>query len=139
MDNDGIQHAADRKRSPQKRSWQAKFGDAFRGIALAIRGQSSFYVHLAIAAAVVISAIVFRCSRIEWCILLACITLVMFAEAVNSALEALARAVDREYNEHLRRSLDTASGAVLICSLGAALIGLVIFVYRLGVLVGWWM
>jgi diacylglycerol kinase len=134
MDDNIVQHRA----ASGKRSWRSKFADAFRGIALAVSGQSSFYVHLAVAAAVVGCAIVLRCGRIEWCVLLVCVALVMFAEAVNSALEAMAQAIDQEDNEHLGRSLDIASGAVLICSIGAAAIGLVIFVYRLGVLAAWW-
>jgi diacylglycerol kinase (ATP) len=123
---------------PRKRSWKRKFGDAFRGIGSAAHGQTSFYAHLVIALAVVVCAILFRCSRIEWCILGLCIALVLSMEAMNSALETMAHAVDQKFNEHLRRSLDMASGAVFIGAIGAAAVGLVIFVYRLGVLVGWW-
>ena len=41
---------------PKKhRSWPAKFGRAFRAIALGVRGQSSFYVHGLAAVLVIVT------------------------------------------------------------------------------------
>jgi diacylglycerol kinase len=57
--------------------------------------------------------------------------LVLAAELFNSALEHLAKAITREHNEHLRIGLDISAGAVLIVSLGAASVGLVIFLPHL--------
>lgn len=120
------------------RTWTQKFRDAFRGMREAARGQSSFGVHFAATAAVVVAATVLQVDRAEWCILLLCITLVLTAETVNSALESMARAITGESNPHLGNALDVASGAVLAAALGAAVVGAVIFGHRAGSLLGWW-
>jgi diacylglycerol kinase len=123
---------------PPERSWREKFRDAFRGAELGVRGQSSFFVHLFVAAAVVLAAIVLRVSLIEWCLLALCIAGVLTAEMFNSALESLARAITHQQSPHLGGALDIGSAAVLLASIGAAIVGTIIFLYRLGLLFGWW-
>jgi diacylglycerol kinase len=120
---------------PQPRSWPRKFHDAFRGAWHGVQGQSSFSVHFAAAAIVVAVAIWLRVDRIEWCLLLLCITAVMTAEMFNSALETLAKAVDRQHNLHLEKALNIGSGAVLTAAIGSAVVGLTIFLPRLLALV----
>lgn len=121
-----------------ERSWARKFRDAFRGVKVGIRGQSSFRWHFFAAAAVVAAAVALRVSRSEWCLLLLCITVVLVAEMFNSALESMAKAITGESDPHLGNSLDIGSAAVLLASLGASLVGAVIFLRRLAVLLGWW-
>ncbi len=103
-----------------------------------VAGQRSFSVHGVVALLVVVAGVVLRVSLVEWCILIVCITLVMTAEMFNSALEAQAKAIDLKENRQLADALDIASGAVLVASLGAALVGAIIFIFRLGVLLDWW-
>ncbi len=122
----------------EERSWRRKFANAFRGVHRSVRGQSSFFVHFFAAALVVAAGVVLRVSWIEWCLLILCIGLVLAAETLNTALEALARAVDRQPNPHLRDALDISSGAVLMASAAAAIVGLVILGGRLLTLLGWW-
>ena len=103
--------------------WIRKFRDAARGIVSGTRGQTSFMVHLPMAALVVGAAWWSDCSLWQWCILLLCISLVLAAELFNSSLESLAKGLCPEYNEQVGKALDMAAGAVLVVSLGAALIG----------------
>lgn len=63
--------------------------------------------------------------------LVLCISVVWMAELMNSAIEALSRAVTLEYDERIRDALDIASGAVLVVSLGSAVIGSMIFLPKL--------
>ena len=58
-------------------------------------------------------------------------TIVLAAEMFNSALEAMARAIDTQYNRDLGDALDIASAAVLVCAVGAAAVGLIVFLHRL--------
>ena len=126
-------------RNPRRpRSWPKKFADAFRGVAVGVRGQSSFRVHFFFTAAVIACAVGMRMPRLEWCVLLVCIAVVLTAELFNSALELLARAITEEHDPRLADALDIGSGAVLVVSLGAALVGSILFLHRLGVLLGWW-
>src|SRR6266487_3657860 len=60
-------------RSKPRRQWREKFGDAFRGLKLGVRGHSSFFVHFFFAALVAAAAGALRCDYIDWCILLGCI------------------------------------------------------------------
>lgn len=107
--------------------WYNKFANALRGIRCGIVGQSSFYVHLGCAAATLVLAAALHCEAWQWCVLGLCIGLVLSLEMVNSALESLAKGLCHEHNEQVGRALDIASGAVLVASCTAALIGLAIF------------
>lgn len=127
--------AARRDRTP--RGWADKFRDAFRGLWLGVRDQSSFRVHGVFAVLVVLAAALLRVGTAPWCLLVLCITVVLAAELFNTALESLARAIDRQENPHLGKALDVASAAVLTSAIGAALVGIVLFVQRLGALVSW--
>src|SRR5262245_45076754 len=114
-----------------RRPWRAKFGDAFRGLKLGVRGQSSFFVHFFFAALVVAAAIVLGCDPIEWCLLLGCIGLVLTAELFNSAVETLFRGLDEPTKKRAWPALDVAAGAVLLASLTASAVGALVFLPKL--------
>lgn len=121
-----------------ERSWASKFRDAFRGMKAGVRGQSTFFVHFFAAAAVIVAGAVLRVNVYEWCLLLLCIAGVMTAEMFNSALESMAKAITHESNPHIGNSLDIAAAAVLVASIGASIVGTIIFAHRLRILLGWW-
>jgi diacylglycerol kinase len=117
--------------STPERSWANKFRDAFRGVKAGVRGQSSFFAHFFIAAVVVAAGVVLGVTAVEWCLLALCIAGVITAEMFNSALESMAKAITGEDNPHLGNSLDIAGAAVLTASIGAAVVGSIIFIPRL--------
>jgi diacylglycerol kinase len=121
-----------------RRSWAQRFSDAFRGLSAGTRGQSTFLVHISVAAVVLLTAAVLRMPLLEWYILLLCIAGVLTAEMFNSALESMAKAITDQRNAHLGNALDIAAAAVLLASFFAALIGALIFAHRLAVVLGWW-
>lgn len=121
--------------TPRPRTWRRKFGDAFRGLKLGIRGQSSFFVHFFFAALVAAAALVLDCSIEQWGLLLLCIGMVLTAELFNSALELLFRGLDESSRERVWPCLDIAGGAVLLASIFAGVVGVIIFVERLWSLV----
>jgi diacylglycerol kinase len=118
---------------PRRRTWRVKFATAFRGLKLGIRGHSSFAVHFFFAALVIAAAIVFRCSLLEWCLLLGCIGMVLTTELVNSAIETLFQGLDEAGKARVWPCLDIAAGAVLLASITAAVIGSLIFLSKLAV------
>ena len=63
-----------------------------------------------------------------------CIGLVLSAEAVNSAIEALADRVSPAYDEAIKRTKDLAAGAVLLLAIASAVVGLIIFLPKLTLL-----
>lgn len=121
-----------------RRRWRDKFLNALRGLRTGVQGHSSFFVHFFFTALVVAAALAMGMSVVEWAILLACVSLVLMAELFNSALETLVRSLDREPARALRDTLDIAAAAVLVAALGAALIGGLLFLRRLGILFDWW-
>lgn len=114
-----------------RRSWRQKFGVAFRGIKLGVRGHSSFFVHFFFAALVLAAARVLDCDLLRWCILLGCIGMVLTAELFNSAIETLFQGLDEETRSRTWPALDIAAGAVLLASITASVIGLIVFVSQL--------
>jgi diacylglycerol kinase len=121
-----------------ERSWTRKFRDAFRGMKEGVRGQSSFFVHFFMCAAVIVAGVVMHVELAEWYILLLCMTIVLTAEMFNSALESMAKAITGENDPHLGNSLDIGSGAVLTASIGASLVGSLLFGCHLGKMLLWW-
>jgi diacylglycerol kinase len=116
--------------------WKRKFRQAARGVLWGMEGQSSFLVHGVMAVAVLVFAASLQCSQSEWLLLILCIGGVMTAELFNSALEWMGRGLCREENAELGRGLDIASGAVLVASIAAAIVGLVILGGRILSLMG---
>lgn len=118
------------------RDWKQKFADAFRGLRVAARANSSLAMHFLVALAVVAAAAALRMDPVQWCVLLLCITGVFAAELFNSAVEALARAVTKQTDPHIRDALDIAAGAVLAACIGSVAVGLVLFGHKLGHIAG---
>ncbi|MDR1385509.1 MAG: diacylglycerol kinase family protein [Planctomycetaceae bacterium] len=110
-----------------KRTWRRKFGDAFRGLYLSFCQQSSYRVHFFFTLTVPLFAWLLKLNKIEWCLLILLIAVVIAAEMFNTAIETLSRAVSEQYDERIGRSLDIASGAVLVVSIGSAVVGVLIF------------
>jgi diacylglycerol kinase len=117
-----------------RQSWKRKFGVAFRGFKLGVRGQSSFFVHFFFAAVVLAAAGALKCTAIEWCLLLGCIGLVLTVELMNSAVETLFRGLEEPGRERAWPALDIAAAAVLLACTTAAVIGTIIFLPKLAAL-----
>jgi len=117
-----------------RRSWRAKFRDAFRGIKRGVRGHSSFYVHFFFAVLAVAAGLTLGCNRIEWCLIAGCIGFVFVAELFNSAVETIFHGFDEATKSRVKGCLDIAAGAVLVAALTAVAIGSVVLVPKLRVL-----
>ena len=113
------------------RAWIRKFSFAAKGIYLGSQNESSFWVHYPVAIAVILLGFGLGCREWEWCLLLLCIALVIAAELMNSAMERLAHAFTKEYHPEIAKTLDIASGAVLVISVGSGFVGLIILLPKL--------
>jgi len=76
---------------------------------------------------VIIAGLYFGIERWEWAILTGCITLVIAAEALNTAIEFLTDLASPEYHPLAGKAKDTAAAAVLFCAIGAVVIGIIVF------------
>jgi len=107
------------------------FRYAFNGIRLLITREHNAWIHCFAAVCVVVAGILLELSETEWIAVVIVIGAVLAAEAVNSALEAIADFVSPEYNEAIKRTKDLAAGAVLIMAIAAAIVGGIIFFPKL--------
>ncbi len=114
-----------------KRPFYKSLSYAVRGILFAIHSEANMKRHLVIALAVTVLGLVLKISLMEWIIVSFCISLVIFAELINTALEAYSDLVTREHRLEAMLAKDTAAGAVLITSLNALIIGSLIFIPHL--------
>lgn len=116
---------------PGKRAFIGGFDHAWEGIVRAVRTQRNMRFHALAAAAVVVASAVFRVSLVEFAVLLFAITLVLAAELVNTAVEAIVDLTSPDFHPLAKIAKDASAGAVLVASIGAALVGTVIFAGRI--------
>lgn len=107
------------------------FRYAFNGIRLLITKEHNAWIHCFAAVCVVTAGILLEISKMEWIAVVIVIGAVLSAEAVNSAMEALADFVSPEYSEAVKRTKDLAAGAVLLMAIAAAIVGIIIFLPKL--------
>jgi diacylglycerol kinase (ATP) len=108
---------------------------ALRGVDHIVRTQPNARLHLLAAVLACAAGAYFGLGRAEWLWISVAITLVWSAEAFNTALELLADVLHPARHAGIGRAKDAAAAAVLIAALGAAVIGLLVFVPHLAALV----
>ena len=108
------------------------FKFAWRGGRAHFASQNNAKVQLCVAMLVIIAGFVFGVEALEWCALVLCIALVFAAEGMNTAIESLADAVHPDQHPLVGRAKDVAAGAVLLCAIGSAVVGAIIFLPYLG-------
>ena len=104
------------------------FGYAWKGIQSCVGKEQNLSFHLIAAMAVIIAGIVLGITRTEWIMVVMCIGTVIAADLFNTAIEKLVDLVSPERHPVAGQVKDIAAGAVLICAVAAAIIGLIIFI-----------
>ncbi len=104
------------------------FRYAFAGVRLLFSEEHNARIHATITVLVVVAGIVLRVSPVEWGVLVICIGMVLAAEAFNSSIERIANYLTTERDDRIRDIKDLAAGAVLLCAIAAAIVGLIVFV-----------
>ena len=109
----------------------ASFKYAFKGIHTLFCSEPNAWIHLTAAILVIIAGFYFKISTMEWILLVLCIVLVFAAEAFNTSIEKLTDLASPDFHPKAKITKDTAAAAVLIISIGAAIIGIIIFLPRI--------
>ncbi len=104
------------------------FINALNGIKYAIKYEHNFIIIITAIIITCILGIIFKITRIEWCIIIICFGLVFGCELINSALEATVDLVTIERKPLAKIAKDCASGATLIFSIMSLIIGIIIFI-----------
>lgn len=105
----------------------ASFTYAFRGIRMMLVNEPNARVHAVVTAIVAGAGLYYGLRVGEWCWIVLAIVSVWTAEAINTAFEALADVASPNFHPMVEIAKDVAAAAVLITSLGAAVVGLLVF------------
>jgi len=103
------------------------FKFAFSGIAHCIVNERNFRFHLAVCLFILIFKRFYNFSNIQNVLLFITIALVLSAEAINSAIEAVVDLVSPQYSKLAKIAKDTAASAVLINALISIVVGYYLF------------
>lgn len=109
-------------RSPLLRS----FAHAIDGIIAGLKAERNMVIHFGVTMLVIVLGFLLRLRAWEWTILIILFALVLAAELINTAVEAAVDLISPDQTEKARLAKDTAAGAVLLCALAAAVVGIII-------------
>lgn len=104
------------------------FGFAIEGIRLAYKYNRNIRIQTVLGIIALILCFVLNLSGYETGIILVVILLVISAEMVNTVIEEMVDLIVQEHKEQARIAKDVAAGMVLVCSIGALVIGAIIFI-----------
>jgi len=104
------------------------FRYAYRGFKHTFKNEQNFRVQLLIALVVIVAMILFHVEIWEAIVLLLLIILVLVLELINTTFEKMIDILRPRIHSYVEIIKDIMAAAVLISSVGAAIIALLIFV-----------
>ena len=107
------------------------FKYAIEGIWTSFKKERNMKIHIFIMILVIIAGIILKINKSEWIICIILFAIVIGSELFNTSIETIVDMVMPEKNEKAKIAKDVSAGAVLVVAIGAAIIGLVIFVPRI--------
>lgn len=107
------------------------FNHAIDGIIYSFKNENNFKRHVIMAILVAVLSLFFDMSRVEMAILCFTITLVFFAELINTALEKIVDLLYEYYEPRAKIAKDVGAGAVLVTAINAVFVGYFIFYDRI--------
>ena len=102
-------------------------GYAIKGAWLLIKHEPSVQVQFVISILMCVAGWYFNITKTEWILQFLAIGLVMSAEGLNTAMEAMADFVHPDFHNKIGHIKDVAAGAVCIAAIIAAIIGFIIY------------
>ncbi len=106
-------------------------GHAFRGAFFLIRTEASIKSQIFIALVMTGLGFYFEISDIEWILQVFAIVLVLGIEGLNTAIEKVSDYIQPEYDTKIGFIKDISAGAVMLVSLGAIIVGLIIYLPKI--------
>ncbi len=108
------------------RQWLKSANYAIEGILHGAKTQRHLRYHFFSAAAVLLVSYILGVTQVEFILLSLAVIIVLSAEMLNSAIEAVVDLLSPEYAEKARIAKDIAAGAVFIAAFGAVVLGYII-------------
>lgn len=107
------------------------FKYALEGITNSFKSERNMRIHVVIMILVILAGIILKINKIEWMICILLFSIVVSGELFNTAIETIVDMVMPEKNEKAKIAKDISAGAVLVLAIGAAIIGLIIFIPKI--------
>ncbi len=101
---------------------------AFNGAVKLIQNESSIKVQVTISIVVTAMGFIFNITAHQWMFQLLAIGMVLAAEGLNSAIEAVADFIHPDFHAKIGHIKDIAAGAVFFAAIIATIIGLIIYI-----------
>jgi diacylglycerol kinase (ATP) len=99
---------------------------AIEGIIHAVRTQKHMRRHFLAALLLLLAVLLLRVSALEFTLLTVSVCFVLFAELINTAVEAIVDLVSPEFHPLAKIAKDVAAGGVLVAAFGAVVMGYLI-------------
>lgn len=116
------------KRRPLLKS----FNEAIDGVVFVLRTQRNMRIHFSIAGIVLTLSLVMGVKGTEFILLLLAVSMVISAELINTAIEAVIDVTTTSFDPMAKIAKDVAAGAVLVSALVSAVIAYIVFYPKLG-------
>ena len=110
------------------------FGYAIEGFRTAVATERNIKVQLLVGVLAIVAGVVLRIDALSWVLVLLCIGLVLFAELVNTSIEAIVDLATQDLHPLAKRAKDIAAASVFTLSITAAVVGIIVFALALGML-----
>lgn len=107
------------------------FNHAISGIVESFKLERNMRIHFTVAVVVIVAAVLTHVTRVELIELVLCIAFVIFAEMINTAVEAVCDMLSSEYNEFARIAKNVSAGAVLVAAGASVIVGYLVFYKKL--------
>ena len=104
------------------------FKYAIQGILSSFKTERNMKIHIFIMILVIIAGVILKINKYEWIACILCFAIVISGELFNTAIETVVDMVMPYKNDKAKIAKDIAAGAVLTLAIGAAVIGVIIFV-----------
>lgn len=103
------------------------FSFSISGLKYAYKYEQSMFVHVIATICVITANIIFKVQPIEWLITVLAIGMVLAAELINTAIEAIVDMVTLEFHPLAKIAKDCGSAATFVLAMMAAVIGIVVY------------
>ncbi len=106
-------------------------GFALRGALLLVRTEASIKIQVFIMIVMTAAGFYFNISKTEWIMQILTISAILATEGMNTAVEKIADYIQPEFDEKIGFIKDVAAGAVMMVSIGAVIIGAIIYLPKI--------
>lgn len=102
-----------------------------KGIQYCFQNERNFRFEIYATVIIILAGFIFNLSSIEWILVFILISLVLFTELINTAIERLCDRCSTQYDKRIELIKDISAGAVLVNSIIAFIGGVVVFTPRI--------